>query len=178
MPDTVEDGVRRLVRLSKVLAARVSCRRFNVRLFSVGGLSRIFLGGLAGFVLAAAAGHAAAQGDQVWSQEAVSPAINQKGLSVTQTFSAPQPVHPQAVITSVRVQRQTRTLGQLGGVLCTAPGAGRCVVLFGSHTSTQAFNGLPANQTFYLTHTLMGHGPQMPPAFVRSGLSVWYAVGP
>lgn len=150
----------------------------GARLVLVGGLRRTFSGWLAGFMLAAVAGHAVAQGGQVWSQEAVSPAINQKGLSVTQTFTAPQPLHPQAVITSVRVQRQTRTVGQLGSVLCTAPGAGRCVVLFGSHTSTQAFNGLPADQKFYLTHTLVGQGPQTPPAFVRSGLSVWYSVGP
>lgn len=109
-----------------------------------------------------------------WTLEQVSPGISHKGLSTAQVFRAPQPVPAGATITSVRGQREARGNGYLATTLCTGPGVGRCVVVTGSHTRTDAFNGLPANQEFYLTHTIMGEGPQTPPMFVKASVTVWY----
>lgn len=111
----------------------------------------------------------------VWTLESNSPGLNQKGLSTTQVFRSPSPVPAGATITSVRVQRRASRAGYLVTTLCTAAGgAGRCVVVQGSHISTGVFNGMPAGQPFYLMHTVMGEGPLVPPMFVRASVTVWY----
>ena len=111
----------------------------------------------------------------VWTLESNSPGIHQKGLATSQVFRSPAPVPAGSVIMSVRAQRQASRPGYLATTLCTAPAAGRCVVLQGSHVSTRAFNGMPADQVFYLTHTVMGEGPLTPPMFVRASVTVWYS---
>ena len=109
-----------------------------------------------------------------WTQEASSAGISQRGLPYSQVFRSPAPVPAGATITSVRVQRQASGSGYLATTLCTAPGKGTCIVVQGSHVSTKVFNGLPASQALYLTHTVMGEGPLVPPMFVRASVTVWY----
>ena len=111
----------------------------------------------------------------VWTLESNSPGIHQKGLATSQVFRSPTPVPAGSVITSVRAQRKASRAGYLATTLCTAPAAGRCVVLQGGHVSTRAFNGMPADQVFYLTHTVMGEGHLTPPMFVRASVTVWYS---
>lgn len=128
-------------------------------------------------MLAVFSSAAAAGAGLVWTLEANSPGLNQKGLSTTQVFRSPSPVPAGAAILSVRAQRQASRPGHLVTTLCTAPGGGgRCVVVQGSHVSTKVFNGMPAGQPFYLMHTVMGEGPLVPPMFVRASVTVWYAL--
>lgn len=109
-----------------------------------------------------------------WTLESTSSSISQKGLAYSQVFRNPSPVPAGAKITSVRVQRHASRSGYLATTLCTAPASGQCVVVQGSHVSTKVFNGMPANQPFYLTHTVMGDGPLEPPMFVRASVTVWF----
>lgn len=111
-----------------------------------------------------------------WTQDASSAAISHRGHPYTQLFSSPSPVPSGSKITAVRVQRHANRSGYLATTLCTAPAAGTCVSVQGSHVSTRVFNGLPANQPLYLTHTVIGEGPLAPPMFVRASVTVWYAI--
>ncbi len=137
------------------------------RLWHAAGVFAVVLPGVHS---AAAQSHAGL----TWTLELTSSSINQKGLAYSQVFRSPASVPAGGKITSVRVQRHASRSGYLATTLCTAPAAGQCVVVQGSHVSTKIFNGLPANQTFYLTHTVMGEGPLAPPMFVRASVTVWF----
>ena len=115
--------------------------------------------------------------DLFWSAQAVR-GISQRGVTVSQQFKPRVLMHPNARITLVHVQRDLQARVPVQTRLCAGAGGGQCMDITGSGTSTRFFQGLPADQVFYLTHVAPGQGNLTPPVFVRVTLTVWYDVAP
>jgi len=113
--------------------------------------------------------------DLFWSAQAVR-GISQRGVTVSQQFKPRVLMHPNAHITLVHVQRDLQARVPVQTRLCAGASGGQCMDITGSGTSTRFFQGLPADQVFYLTHVVPGQGNLTPPVFVRVTLTVWYDV--
>lgn len=118
-------------------------------------------------------------GDNTWTQDKVSSAINYSNVEVVTPYapdaSAPR-IAPGSQITHVYAMRSYMGNAMVETSLCWN-GTSRCVPLNGNHINTHAFDGLDASKPMYLVHKARGDKarPLPGPVFVKGSVAVWYA---
>lgn len=122
----------------------------------------------------------AAAGEQSWSKDAVSPAINYAQTDVGVAYMAAdgyQAGPSGGAISRVHAQIDYAAGSAIDARLCWN-GTVRCVTIpaHGSIT-TGAFNGLDPSRPIYLVYRARGKGPLPTPVFVKGTVVVWYGPG-
>lgn len=118
-------------------------------------------------------------GDNTWTQDKVSSAINYPNVDVVTAYTpdafAPR-MAPGSKITHVYAMRSYTGNALVETSLCWN-GTSRCVPLNGNNINTHAFDGLDASKPMYLVHKARGdkNRPLPGPVFVKGSVAVWYA---